>query len=77
MERQEAKLEQLRQDLEFAETQEDELVNRAQILRYVAALNPDCTCKEFVLVADEFGYHPNTARTCFYKSRSIMAELDN
>jgi hypothetical protein len=66
--------EQIISDFEFAENNSQELKNQAQVLRYVAALNPDIDVNFFVGVAVEVGYNKGSARNRFNESRKIDKE---
>lgn len=58
-------------DFEFAKGDRDELPTTAALLKYVTAINPEATKKEFVAAAVAAGYHPNTAAIQFAQSRVI------
>lgn len=47
---------------------------QSPMLRYVAALNPDLTKKEFVEVAVHFDFNPKTAAIQFAQSRRFDLE---
>lgn len=60
-------------DLKFA-TESGEFTSNAPLLRYVAAINPEATCTEFVAACVEFGLKANTAANRFRESRKFDAE---
>lgn len=60
----------LQADFDFA-AQSGELVNDAQILRYVAALNPEASRVEFVAAAVAAGYAANSSANRFRESRKF------
>ncbi len=62
----------LQEDFTFAK-ESGEFSRIAPLLRYVAALNPDATKKEFVSEAVKVGYHPATAAIQFSQSRAFDA----
>ncbi len=65
----------LQADFSFArENQGSEFKGMAQELRYVAAINPDCTRAEFVKAAVEFGHVKATAERSFAYSRRFDAD---
>jgi hypothetical protein len=64
-------------DFVFAEGQREELTTMAAVLRYVAALNPEATVKEFIECAVEMGYRANTARNRFNESRAFDAQFND
>lgn len=71
---------QLIADFEFAMGCQDEFKSRnggfmAPLLRYVAAINPECSKKEFVAAMTKCGVNPNTAAIQFTASRKF--DLDN
>lgn len=59
---------QIVDDILFSQ-QCEEFTQIAPMLRYVAALNPDASKKEFVAAAVEVGYNPTTAAIQFAQSR--------
>lgn len=66
----------LRNDFEFALQHPEEFTSKnggskSPMLRYVAALNPEATRKEFVATAVEFGFHKTTATIQFEASRNF------
>jgi hypothetical protein len=73
--------EQLKDDWEFAMSQPEEFQRPngafavTQVIRYVAALNPDVTKKFFVGVMTELGVNPNTAAIQFAASRKETLTL--
>lgn len=59
------------EDIRFAEQCSEELRNAAQILRYVAAINPHATQKEFVAACVFCGYRANSSANRFRESRAF------
>lgn len=51
-----------------------EFLSDAALLRYVAAINPEATRKEFVAAAVAAGYRANTAGNRFNESRKFDAD---
>ena len=69
-------MEQLKSDFDFALEDTSEFVSknggwRAPLLRYVAALNPEATSKEFVAAAIKKGFNAATAYIQFQASRKF------
>ena len=58
----------LESDFTFAETS-GEFSRQAPLLRYVVAINPTITKKQFVASAVSLGYNPDTAAIQFAQSR--------
>lgn len=58
-------------DIHFAEECPDELKNSAQVLRYVAAINPQATRQEFVAACVACGYRANSSANRFRESRAF------
>lgn len=65
-------------DFAFAEADENsaDLRNEAQILRYVAAINPEATREQFVAAAVAAGYAANSSANRFRESRACSMEMD-
>lgn len=57
-------------DIKFA-LECEEFTRIAPMLRYVAAINPDATKKEFIEAAVELNYNPTTAAIQFAQSRKF------
>lgn len=53
-----------------------EFENTAQLLRYVAAINPEATLAQFVEAAVAAGYKANTSANRFRESRKFDAEQE-
>ena len=60
-------------DFTFAKANPQELVNQAQVLRYVAAINPEASLAEFVAAAIAAGYKANSSANRFRESRKLDA----
>lgn len=58
----------LQKDFEFA-TASGEFTSGAPLLRYVAAINIEATCSQFVAAAMQAGYHHHSANARFGESR--------
>lgn len=68
-------------DFEFAEENKQEFVSRnggatCPLLRYVVAINPECSKEDFVAAAVARGYNGKTAKIQFVASRKFMTEMD-
>lgn len=69
----------LRKDFEFALQHPEEFASKnggskSPMLRYVAALNPEVSKKEFVEAAEQFGFNATTAGIQFKASRKFDIE---
>jgi hypothetical protein len=58
-------------DIRFAEESSEELKNATQVLRYVAAVNPQATRQEFVAACVACGYRANSSANRFRESRAV------
>jgi hypothetical protein len=58
-------------DIRFAEESPEELKNAAQVLRYVAAINPLATRQQFVEACVSCGYRANSSANRFRESRAF------
>lgn len=65
-------IEQLKDDMRFAlENEEEFKYSICPMLRYVAALNPEATKKEFIEAMIHFEVNPKTAAIQFWTSRKF------
>jgi hypothetical protein len=64
-------------DFWFAKECTDDFKHISPLLRYVAAINPDATKKEFIEAAVREGYNPNTASIQFVQSRQFTLGEDD
>lgn len=68
-------IEQLKDDMRFAlENEEEFKYSLCPMLRYVAALNPEATKKEFVEAMIHFEVNPKTAAIQYAASRKFDRE---
>lgn len=61
-------------DIRFAQESPEELKNAAQVLRYVAALNPEATRAQFIEACAACGYRANSSANRFRESRAFDCE---
>lgn len=61
-------------DIRFAQENPEELKNAAQVLRYVAAINPGATRTQFVAACVSCGYRANSSANRFRESRAFDCE---
>lgn len=60
-------------DIDFA-IKSGEFASVAPMLRYVAAINPEVTCQQFVSACVAKGFRANSAANRFRESRKFDAE---
>ena len=63
----------IQEDIKFAQDAEE--MNSSQILRYVAAINPEATREQFVAAAVAMGFPANSSANRFRESRTESLRL--
>jgi hypothetical protein len=65
----------IQEDLRWA-GESGEFANAAELLRYVAAINPLVTRKQFITACSDSGYKSNTSANRFRESRLCSLEFE-